>query len=96
MRTSGWPPATGSSAADGPRDRVAEPGAPGATRAPPTEADRAAARELGSSDALDLIHDILSNGTGADRQLRVYNANRDITEVVREIADATEAAAVAA
>ena len=54
------------------------------------------ARELGSSDALDLIHDILSNGNGADRQLRVYNANRDITEVVREIADATEAAAVAA
>ena len=54
------------------------------------------ARELGSSDALDLIHDILSNGNGADRQLRVYNANRDITEVVREIADATEAAAVPA
>ena len=54
------------------------------------------ARELGSSDALDLIRDILSNGNGADRQLRVYNANRDITEVVREIADATEAAAVAA
>jgi carboxylate-amine ligase len=54
------------------------------------------ARELGSSDALDLIRDILSNGNGADRQLRVYNANRDIAEVVREIADATEAAAVAA
>jgi glutamate---cysteine ligase / carboxylate-amine ligase len=54
------------------------------------------ARELGSSDALDLIRDILSNGNGADRQLRVYNANRDIAEVVREIADATEAAAVPA
>ena len=54
------------------------------------------ARELGSSDALDLVHDILSGGNGADRQLRVYNANRDITEVVREIADTTEAAAVAA
>jgi len=54
------------------------------------------ARELGSSDALDLVRDIISNGNGADRQLRVYNANRDIVEVVREIADATEAAAVPA
>jgi len=54
------------------------------------------ARELGSSDALDLVREILSNGNGADRQLRVYNANRDIVEVVREIADATEAAAVPA
>jgi carboxylate-amine ligase len=54
------------------------------------------ARELGSADALDGIHDILSDGNGADRQLRVYNANRDIAEVVREIADATEAAAISA
>jgi carboxylate-amine ligase len=54
------------------------------------------ARELGSSDALDLVREILANGNGADRQLRVYNANRDITEVVREIADATEAAAISA
>jgi carboxylate-amine ligase len=54
------------------------------------------ARELGSADALDVIREILSGGNGADRQLRVYNANRDIVEVVREIADATEAAAVSA
>jgi glutamate---cysteine ligase / carboxylate-amine ligase len=54
------------------------------------------ARELGSSDALDVVRDILAGGNGADRQLRVYNANRDIAEVVREIADATEAAAVPA
>ena len=40
--------------------------------------------------------EILSGGNGADRQLRVFNANRDLTEVVREIADATEAAAVSA
>ena len=45
-------------------------------------------RSRDSRDPLD--------GNGADRQLRVYNANRDITEVVREIADATEAAAVPA
>jgi carboxylate-amine ligase len=54
------------------------------------------ARELGSEDALDGIRDMLANGNGADRQLRVFNANRDIVEVVREIADATEAAAVVA
>jgi hypothetical protein len=38
--------------------------------------------------------EILHNGNGADRQLRVFNANRDIVEVVREIADLTEAAAI--
>jgi len=54
------------------------------------------AKELGSEDALDGIREILSGGNGADRQLRVFNANRDLTEVVRAIADATEAAAVTA
>src|SRR5919109_2165325 len=49
------------------------------------------ARELGSDRELEGIVEILSRGNGADRQLRVYNANRDILEVVREIADATEA-----
>jgi glutamate---cysteine ligase / carboxylate-amine ligase len=48
------------------------------------------ARELGSERELEGIRDILAHGNGADRQLRVYNANRDIVEVVREIADATE------
>jgi glutamate---cysteine ligase / carboxylate-amine ligase len=54
------------------------------------------ARELGSERELEGIQDILANGNGADRQLRVFNANRDVAEVVREIADATEAAAVPA
>jgi carboxylate-amine ligase len=53
------------------------------------------ARELGSERELDGIREILSRGNGADRQLRVWNANRDIVEVVREIANATEEAAVA-
>ena len=35
---------------------------------------------------------ILARGNGADRQLRVWNANRDIVEVVREISLATEEA----
>jgi glutamate---cysteine ligase / carboxylate-amine ligase len=50
------------------------------------------ARELGSDRELEGIRDILARGSGADRQLRVFNANRDIAEVAREIADATEAA----
>jgi carboxylate-amine ligase len=54
------------------------------------------ARELGSERELEGIEDILGNGNGADRQLRVFNANRDVTEVVREIADVTEAAAAVA
>jgi len=53
------------------------------------------ARELGSDRELDGIEEILSRGNGADRQRRVFNANRDVTEVVREIADATEAVGTA-
>ncbi|MEO8290877.1 MAG: carboxylate-amine ligase [Gaiellaceae bacterium] len=50
------------------------------------------ARELGAERELEGIRAILGKGNGADRQLRVFNANRDIVEVVSEIADATEAA----
>jgi glutamate---cysteine ligase / carboxylate-amine ligase len=49
------------------------------------------ARELGAERELDGIREILARGNGADRQLRVFNTNRDIVEVAREIADATEA-----
>jgi carboxylate-amine ligase len=49
------------------------------------------ARELGSDRELEGIGQILSRGNGSDRQLRVFNANRDIVEVVEEIAKATEA-----
>ncbi len=48
------------------------------------------ARELGADAELEGIREILANGNGADRQRRVFNANRDIVEVVREIAEATE------
>jgi carboxylate-amine ligase len=50
------------------------------------------ARDLGSERELEGIEEILRSGNGADRQLRVFNANRDIVEVVSEIADATEVA----
>jgi carboxylate-amine ligase len=48
------------------------------------------ARELGSEEELAAVEEILRRGNGADRQLRVFNANRDIVEVAREIAEATE------
>ncbi len=50
------------------------------------------ARDLGSEDELAGIEEILRRGNGADRQLHVFNTNRDIVEVVREIAEATEVA----
>jgi glutamate---cysteine ligase / carboxylate-amine ligase len=54
------------------------------------------ARELGSERELEGVREILAHGNGAARQLRVFNANRDIVEVAREIAEATEVAAVPA
>jgi carboxylate-amine ligase len=53
------------------------------------------ARELGSERELEGIRAILDRGSGADFQRRIFNANRDIVEVVREIAAATEAEPVA-
>ena len=52
------------------------------------------ARELGSERELEGVREILARGNGADRQLRVWNANRDIVEVVREISAATEEGAL--
>jgi carboxylate-amine ligase len=54
------------------------------------------ARELGSEQELEGVRQILDRGNGADRQLRIFNANRDIVEVAHEIANATEVAAVPA
>jgi carboxylate-amine ligase len=48
------------------------------------------ARELGSERELEGIAALLARGNSADRQLRIFNANRDIVEVVEEIAIATE------
>jgi len=49
------------------------------------------ARELGSERELEGIGELLARGNSSDRQLRIFNANRDIVEVVEEIAIATEA-----
>ena len=54
------------------------------------------ARELGSERELEGVLELVSRGNGADRQFRVFNANRDIVEVAREIAETTEALPAAA
>jgi glutamate---cysteine ligase / carboxylate-amine ligase len=54
------------------------------------------ARELRAEAELAGVAEILARGNGGDRQLRVFNANRDIVEVVAEIANATELPAPAA
>ncbi|MBA3328176.1 MAG: carboxylate-amine ligase [Solirubrobacterales bacterium] len=47
------------------------------------------AQDLGSADALDGIEDLLERGNGASRQIVVYEANHDLTEVMAEIVAAT-------
>jgi carboxylate-amine ligase len=54
------------------------------------------ARELGAERELEGVREILARGNGADHQLRVWNANRDIVEVAKELAAATEVAAASA
>jgi glutamate---cysteine ligase / carboxylate-amine ligase len=47
------------------------------------------AQDLGSADDFEGVDDLLERGNGAHRQQVVYEANHDLNEVVREIADAT-------
>ena len=49
------------------------------------------AEELGSVDDLEYLNDLLERGNGAARQVVVYEANHDLSEVVREIVEATTA-----
>jgi carboxylate-amine ligase len=51
------------------------------------------ARELGCDRELAGVAEILARGNGAEQQLRVWNANRDIAEVVEDLATATEVGA---
>jgi glutamate---cysteine ligase / carboxylate-amine ligase len=48
------------------------------------------ARELGGERELEGVRELLARGNGASAQRRIFNANRDIVEVVREIAAASE------
>ncbi len=47
--------------------------------------------ELGSRSEINHIHRILENGTGADRQLRIYQETGDLTKVMDYIVYETEA-----
>jgi glutamate---cysteine ligase / carboxylate-amine ligase len=47
------------------------------------------AQDLGSAGDLDGVTDLIDRGNGAERQLVVYEANRDFTELMREIVGAT-------
>jgi carboxylate-amine ligase len=51
------------------------------------------ARELGSERELEGVGEILARGNGADAQLRVWNANRDIVEVVQDLSASSEVGA---
>ena len=51
--------------------------------------------ELGSREEIDYIHRIVQEGTGADRQLRIYQETGDLTKVVDYIIYETEAGLVA-
>jgi carboxylate-amine ligase len=45
--------------------------------------------DLGSRDIINKVHDILAHGTGADRQLAVFEETKDLTKVVDYIVDNT-------
>src|SRR3984885_9614109 len=47
--------------------------------------------ELGSREGLNYIHEILENGSGGDRQLRVFQETGDLKKVVDYIIEETEA-----
>jgi glutamate---cysteine ligase / carboxylate-amine ligase len=45
--------------------------------------------QLGSRHAINYVHTILKNGTGADRQLEVFNQSGSLQTVVDYISDQT-------
>jgi carboxylate-amine ligase len=46
--------------------------------------------ELDSREELNYIHEIIENGSGADRQLRVFQETGDLKKVVDYIIEETE------
>jgi carboxylate-amine ligase len=47
--------------------------------------------ELGSRDEIQYIHNILENGTGADRQLKIFEQTGDLQKVVDFMVEETKA-----
>jgi len=50
---------------------------------------RSHAEDLGAADELDGITDLLERGNGAFRQRKVYEANRDFSELLQDIVEAS-------
>jgi carboxylate-amine ligase len=50
---------------------------------------RGHAQDLGAGDALEGVLDLIENGNGAYRQRKVYEANSDFAELMREIVEVT-------
>jgi carboxylate-amine ligase len=46
--------------------------------------------DLGCRDELDGVQDLLERGNGAQRQVVVFEANRDMRELMAEIVEATD------
>ena len=51
-------------------------------------------REFGSTEEVSYVHHILEHGTGADRQLRIWNRRHDLRDVVDYIVAETHAGLV--
>jgi carboxylate-amine ligase len=47
------------------------------------------AQDLGAGDALDGVRDLIDGGNGAFRQRKVYEANHDFSELLRDIVEAS-------
>jgi carboxylate-amine ligase len=47
------------------------------------------AQDLGATEELELLDDLLRRGNGASRQVVVFEANHDLREVVGEIVEKT-------
>jgi carboxylate-amine ligase len=47
------------------------------------------AQDLGAADELEPITDLLENGNGASRQRKVFEANRDFSELLQDIVEAS-------
>ena len=87
-RTSGWPPATGSTRSWWTCPKQERVPVPELTRRL-MERLRPHAEELGSEADFDCLEDILDTRERGVAAAMVYEANHDLREVVREILDAT-------
>ena len=87
-RTSGWPRGTGSRASWS-TSRTASGCPPRRSRSGCYDRLREHAQDLGAAAELEGIIDLLERGNGAYRQRKVYEANRDFSELLQDIVAAS-------